>query len=276
MYKIVGSIVIYNADKVKLNKVISSFLNSTIKNTKLCLVDNSPKKLPYIEGLLKKFPEIDYIFNNKNLGYGAAHNVAIKKYADSSMYHVVLNPDIYFDSEILGTLYSRMEKDKTIGLSSTKILFNDGKIQFSHKKLPSPFDVGVRFLIGKLPILGPILESAFKKLTDRYELKDIYDKKSFFCPSVSGCFMFFRSNALKEIKGFDEKFFMYFEDVDISRRCLEKYNNIVFNDIHIFHFWERGSYKSFKLLQYHIQSAINYFNKFGWIFDNNRKKWNKI
>jgi len=68
---------------------------------------------------------------------------------------------------------------------------------------------------------------------------------------------------------------MYFEDVDISRRSLKNYRNIVFGDINIYHFWERGSYKNSKLLRYHIESAIYYFNKFGWVFDADRKKWNK-
>ena len=264
-YNIVGSIVLYEADKTKLEKAIASFENSKVKNTKLCLIDNSPKKASYLSKLLKKHPDIDYIFNNKNLGYGSAHNIAIRKHEDTTKYHAIINPDIYFDDQVLKILYSRLEKDKSIGLASTKILFPNGEIQFSHKKLPSPFDVGIRLLAKKLPFFGSLLSNYAQKRMDRYELKDLDHSKDFFCPSISGCFMFFRGSALKAIKGFDERFFLYFEDVDLSRRCAERYKNIVFNDVHIFHSWERGSYKNTKLLQYHLASTIKYFNKWGWV-----------
>jgi len=162
-YKIVGSIVIYHADEAKLKKVITSFFHSQIKETKLCLVDNSAKTLPYIKKLLKKFPEIDYIFNNKNLGYGVAHNIAIEKYAHSTKYHVVLNPDIFFEEHVLGALYTRLEKDKSIGLASTKILFSNGNIQFAHKKyhlhLMSEYDS----LSEKYLFLNQYSNACFKK-----------------------------------------------------------------------------------------------------------------
>ncbi|MCH9753517.1 MAG: glycosyltransferase [Alphaproteobacteria bacterium] len=273
-YNIVGSIVLYNADVKKLENVITSFLNSDIKKLKLCLVDNSPKKLPSIARILKKYPSIDYVFNDENIGYGAAHNIAIRKYENDSKYHVILNPDIFFGNHVLKTIHNRMDRDSTIGLSSTKILFEDGRVQSAHKKLPSPLIVGVRLLGKKIPLMGSVIMKLFISKLNEYECKHLMKENSFLCPAISGCFMFFRSSALKKLKGFDERFFMYFEDVDLSRRCFEKYKNIVFNDINIHHFWERGSYKSFKLFKYHIQSAIKYFNKFGWVFDKKRSKFN--
>lgn len=274
-YKVTGSIVLYNTDKVKLEKVIKSFFNSDISPKRLFLVDNSPTKKSFLYELLQKYKDIDYIFNNKNLGYGRAHNIAINKYKNKSDYHVILNPDIYFDKNVLPILYKNMGQDQQIGLSSVKILFPDNSQQFVHKKLPTFFDVGIRLFVKKIPLLGKLAQKIFKKSMDSYVLKYLDHKENIICPSISGCFMFFRIEALKQIKGFDDKFFMYYEDIDISRRCADNYKTIIFNDLHVFHNWERGSYKNYKLLRYHLSSTFLYFNKWGWLFERERKKLNK-
>jgi GT2 family glycosyltransferase len=60
---------------------------------------------------------------------------------------------------------------------------------------------------------------------------------------------------------------MYLEDTDLSRRINEYYKTIYYPEVSIIHHFEKGSYKSFKLLKYHILSAFNYFGKYGWYFD---------
>ena len=67
---------------------------------------------------------------------------------------------------------------------------------------------------------------------------------------------------------------MYMEDIDISRRCAEKYGNVYYPLAHIVHQHEQASYKSKQLLQAHLKSAIQYFNKWGWFYDKNREQLN--
>lgn len=93
-------------------------------------------------------------------------------------------------------------------------------------------------------------------------------------PYLSGCFMFLRVSVLKEVGLFDERYFMYLEDTDLSRRIHKKYKTIYYPFVHIIHEYSKGSYKNIKLLIYHIHSAIKYFNKWGWIFDKERREIN--
>ena len=87
--------------------------------------------------------------------------------------------------------------------------------------------------------------------------------------------MMIRSSVFDDIGLFDERFFMYLEDVDLSRRIHRRYRTVYYPDVHIFHQFHRGSYKGLKPLKYHVSSAIKYFNKWGWFVDKERKEINR-
>jgi len=93
-------------------------------------------------------------------------------------------------------------------------------------------------------------------------------------PSLSGCFMLLRTEVLKVVGGFDERFFMYCEDFDLCRRIGQVSKTIYYPDVSVIHNYEKGSYKNSKLLRYHIQSSVKYFNKWGWFFDKERRRIN--
>lgn len=77
--------------------------------------------------------------------------------------------------------------------------------------------------------------------------------------------MFLRCSSLKDVGFFDENFFMYLEDTDLNRRIHSKYKTIFYPYVEIVHEYAKESYINKKLLKYHIQSAIYYFNKWGLI-----------
>ncbi|MCX6112744.1 MAG: glycosyltransferase family 2 protein [Proteobacteria bacterium] len=259
------SVVVYNNEKTELQCLIDSVLNSAIKDIKFIIIDNSPTDK--LRSLISNYPKIDYIFNNRNLGYGAAHNIAIRKYLDRSKYHLVLNPDIYFKPDVLSSLYEYMEQNNDIGLVMPKVLYKDGAVQYICKLLPTPLTLLFRRF-------SPF-KSLNRRMNYRYELKFTGYNKIMSVPSLSGCFMFIRTDVLKKIGLFDERFFMYLEDVDLSRRIHNKYKTIFYPAVQIYHGHEKGSYKNFNLLKHHLRSAIKYFNKWGWFFDAERKKINK-
>jgi GT2 family glycosyltransferase len=251
------SIVLYKHSTEEITQQID-FLkkSSVVKN--IFLIDNSPsenKKLQNIE-------KVTYIFNNKNFGYGKAHNIAIRKTMDDKVeYHLVLNPDVEFADNILSIIEDYMSNNEDVGLLLPKILSPDGKLQYQCKLLPTPVDLLFRrFLPAKW----------IQKRQYRYEMRASGYNKIMVAPYLQGCFMFFRTKTLEATGLFDERFFMYPEDIDITRRIYRKYKTIYFPLATIIHRHERASYKSFKMLMIHIINIIKYFNKWGWFIDHER------
>jgi len=93
-------------------------------------------------------------------------------------------------------------------------------------------------------------------------------------PNLSGCFMFCRTACLEKIGGFDERFFLYLEDVDLTRRMSLEGKTLYYPRVNVFHNYAKQSYKSFRLLKMHMISAFRYFNKWGWFNDDYRKNQN--
>lgn len=264
-YSITSSIVVYNNDIKTLQQSINSFLNTQL-NIKLFIIDNSPADK--ISSICND-KRIEYIFNNFNKGFGAGHNIAIRKVFAQSKYHLVLNPDIYFNPGVLEKLFDFMERNKETGLIMPKICYLNGSIQYLCKLLPSPLDLFLR------RINFPLLTKLFKAKLDSYEFRFTDYNKTMEVPHLSGCFMFLRSEIFKKIGLFDERFFMYLEDVDFSRRIHKHFKTIYFPELKVFHEYEKGSYKNITQLKYHVSSGIKYFNKWGWFFDKERTQINK-
>lgn len=253
-FDIVASIVTFHTSEEMLRKVICSFYDNSSLKMKLVIVDNS--SLPRINAVAKQL-NCDYIDAGSNLGFGAAHNLAINKYASSASAFAVVNPDVILNQNCIDTLYKRLMSDHSLALVAPKILNPDGSIQYVHRGKPSFLT-----LLGKRFFIGP-LKRMIEARIQRYELRhqSYEDEFSPFC--ISGCFMLFNAKKLLEIRGFDDRFFMYMEDIDISRRVAALGRLLVIPSVSLTHEWGRGGYKNFKLLSIHIRSALKYFWKWG-------------
>jgi GT2 family glycosyltransferase len=268
MPKLNVSIVLYKNNLKQVENAIKSVLASRL-DLRLYLVDNSEED--NLKSLKKLDNRIEYIFNNANLGFGKAHNIAMRKSIENSVpYHLVLNPDVYFDEGVLEELYEYMEGNKDVGLVMPKVLYPDGRIQYLCKLLPTPFDLFGRRFLNFYPF-----KKYIEKRNEIYELRFTGYDKIMEVPYLSGCFMFIRTKVLEKVGLFDERFFMYLEDTDLSRRIHKMAKTIYYPHVHIYHEYGKGSYKNKKLLKYHIESAIKYFNKWGWFFDKERREINK-
>ena len=264
MSTISASIVIYNNDPKVLDKAITSFLNTEL-DVHLYLVDNSPTNILHTQW---NDPRITYLFNGKNLGYGTAHNVAINKAIEQEgLYHLVLNPDIYFESGVLESLQEYMDANPDVGLVMPKILYPDGREQRLCKLTPGPKD---QFCRRFMPI-----RSILEKRNERYELRAADFSQEMNVPFLSGSFMFLRIDALKKVGLFDENIFMYLEDADLCRRIHRHYRTMYYPKVSIVHEFFKGSHRSWRLMFYHIQSALYYFTKWGWFVDKERDIINK-
>jgi GT2 family glycosyltransferase len=86
--------------------------------------------------------------------------------------------------------------------------------------------------------------------------------------------MFLRTKALTVSGLFDERFFMYPEDIDLSRRIHEHYDTLYYPHVFITHKHEAASYRNYKMLWIHIKNMVKYFNKWGWFKDKKREEIN--
>jgi GT2 family glycosyltransferase len=260
--KISASIVAYKNNPAILQEAVSSFLDSTT-NSILYVVDNSPTNV------LEKFVNNDrivYIFNNRNVGFGAGHNIALKKILseNSSDYHIVLNPDVYFQDDVISKLIAYMDSDSQVGLVMPKVLYPDGRLQPVCKLLPTPGTLLTRRFLGFNPWLT-------NRINHWYEMHFTGYDKIMDVPFLSGCFMFLRIEALRKIGLFDERIFLYTEDTDLTRRMHQYYRTVFYPGAVIYHYHEKASYGNSFALVHHMRSAITYFNKWGWFNDTERE-----
>jgi hypothetical protein len=206
----------------------------------------------------------------RNLGYGAAHNLAWRELSSADEpFHVILNPDIRLEDGTLSELARIMEQLPRAGLLMPRIVYPDGREQRLCKLLPTPFDLVLRRFLGKLG------STWFRDRFEQYELRGLDMSVPREVPCLSGCFMFLRAAALREVGFFDERYFMYMEDVDLCRRIGSRYKTVFYPHISIVHGYARGSYVDLRLMGYHVHSAMKYFAKWSWFRDDEREALNQ-
>ncbi|RIJ41455.1 glycosyltransferase family 2 protein [Pontibacter oryzae] len=261
---VIASIVAYCSDDDVINRAIQSFLDTTLQ-VHLYIIDNSPTS-----GLHKTLPpdeRITYLHRPANLGYGAGHNVAIEKSVRASKYFLVLNPDVYFSPDVLPSLFLHLELNPRIGVAAPQVRYPNGSPQISRRLLPSPFDLIIRRL--------PIVKQALKAQVAAKQYEEVSVEEVLEVPFLLGCFLFIRSEALANCGGFDPRYFMYMEDLDLCRRISRLYQVVYYGEKYIYHVYERASAKHLSSLFHHIHSFVKYFNKWGWVSDPQRKAINK-
>ncbi len=261
---ITASIVTFHHTLQEVTKVLNCVINSIVE--RVYIVDNTSND--FLRCVVELSPKITYI-HSENIGYGRAHNIAMRDaISRGSEYHIVINPDIFFESGVVESIEEYMSKNSDVGQLMPKIVYPNGEPQHLCKLLPTPYDLIARRFI-------PI-KSIRNISNGKYELTGLEENRVYEIPSLSGCFMFLRCQVLKEVGLFDDRFFMYAEDLDLCRRVGEVSKTIFFPKVTVCHNYEKGSYKNSKLLRYHMSSVIKYFNKWGWVIDPRRERINKI
>ena len=246
---ITASIVIYKENLKVLENAIDSFLGSPLSK-KLYIIDNSPSN--EFKNKIQN-DSVEYIYSNKNVGFGKGHNSIFHKLTSENKYHLILNPDVRFHPEILEKLVLKMESNESFSMIAPRVLNSNNELLYTARRYPSLFELIFRFL------------GIFKKFTIRGEYKNQNHKKSFSPDFVQGSFMLFKTEDLLRLEGFDERYFMYMEDVDICRKIdLSGKRKLYFPATEIIHTHRKGSSKEFRLFFIHISSIIKYFIKWGF------------
>jgi GT2 family glycosyltransferase len=251
MYDISLSIVTFNNEDI-IEKTIQSLVSHLENKLSyiLYVIDNNSKD-DTVKMVQSCIGNIVLIRNEKNLGFGAGHNIILDKI--DSKYHIVINPDITIVNDVISEMYEYMESNNEIGLLTPLVKHPDGKIQYLCKRNPTVTDLFIRL----------VLPNSFKKRQDCFTMKETGYDKPFEVEYATGCFMFFRTEIFKQVNGFDEHIFLYLEDADITRRVNQSSKTIFYPYNYVIHDWQRGAHKSLKLMWINVKSAVWYFWKWG-------------
>ena len=205
-------IVNYNV-KEFLASCLQSVINATKSiNTEIFVVDNDSTdgSIPFLK---EKFSDVIFIENKENVGFGKANNQAIKR--SKGRYTLLLNPDTLIQEDTPQILMDFLKKNKQCGACGCKILNPDGTFAPESRRSIPTVSAAVYKAIG-LTALFP-KSKHFGAYYQGWKSEDQGGE----IPVLSGSFMFFRSSCLEEVDGFDERFFMYGEDIDLCYRVTE-------------------------------------------------------
>ena len=247
MLKGSSSIVLYNNKEDDVRNVLRSLIQDEAIDV-IYIIDNSPERTT----LPIKHAKINYIKTNENIGFGKAHNIAINKAIEKGYkYHFVVNPDIFFKKDTILPMLKYMFYNTNVGMMMPKVLNFDGSVQYLPKLLPSIFSLFKR----KLRISQEFLDS--------YELRN-NQTEIINVPHLSGCFTLLNLEVIEELGAYDERFFMYFEDWDLSRRVYQKYQTLFYPKVSVYHGYASEANKKMSMLIIFLNSMVKYFNKWGW------------
>lgn len=243
-------IVLYESG-MRVLHTVQCFQESDI-DLELHVVDNAPAGT-LGEHLQWQCPGVMYYPQRKDLGYAGGHNVVIPNLR--SQYHLICHPDVTFDEKLLSDMVAYMERNKGCIILTPKALHPDGEEQFLPKRAPK-----LRYLLAsalsKLP--GP-----FKTWREEYTLSDADITSPTSVEVASDCFMLIRTAALRQLNGFDPRYFYAHADSDLSRRALELGSIVYHPEMTVTHDRQIKSRNLPEMFR-RLGDALRYLNKWGW------------
>ncbi|MEX0619734.1 MAG: glycosyltransferase family 2 protein [Pseudohongiellaceae bacterium] len=268
------SIVSYRSPPEELGESLDSLAGSLRQlkagypgsRAQVSLIDNNegeslwPESMvPAREALSRIGSTLQLIHGHGNVGYGRGHNLAIRR--ATSQYHLILNPDVVMEESCLRSGIDYLEANPGVAMVSPFAQSRDGSRQYLCKRHPSVLDFLVR---GFLPA---VFHRPFKGGLSRYEMHELGEEVATTgIPIISGCFMLCRTANLQELGGFDDNYFMYFEDFDLSLRMGKTGAIAYVPAMRIRHLGGNSAKKGFRHIAMFVRSGFRYFNTWGWRF----------
>lgn len=231
-------------------------------DARLVVIDNGPPETRRdVTIALAAWPAsagpVEVLAGHGNVGYGRANNLAIERVRTD--FHLIMNPDVELEPSALREALAAARAHPEVGMLAPAVLGEDGELQYLCKRYPS---VWVLFLRGFAPAM---LRRRFARAIDHYEMRDVIADR--FVPSVplaSGCFMLARTALLARVGGFDPRFFMYFEDYDLSLRVGREAAVAYVPQARILHHGGEASRKGLRHVAWFVSSAWRFFARHGW------------
>lgn len=253
------SIVIVNyKSKNKLIECLKSISHADLSNISYELIVIENNSGDSLEHLKQEIIDFRLIISDINLGMGGGNNLGIKE--ASGDFVLILNPDTFITRDAIKILLDFIKKDEEVYIVGPKLLNPDKSLQLSCSRFPRPWTP-----IFRRTFLGGF----FKKHLDWFLMKDFSHDIIKDVDWLMGSCLMIRK---KGFEGFDERFFMYFEDIDVCRRVWRADKKVIYNPrAEVIHHHARESAKypwylsifKDKLAQEHIKSWFKYFKKWG-------------
>ncbi len=251
------SVIIVNYKTPEILNLCVKSLKETISEIsyEVIIVDiESEYKTEYL--FRESFPEAKFIPTNENLGYSKSVNLAIKNSDSESKYLLVLNADIIVKKQAVNNLFRFMEREERVGISGPQLLNFDNSVQ----------DSCFRFYTPKIILYRRTFFKNFsfsKKALENFLMRDCDHSQTQAVEWLMGSALFVRRSALEKTGLMDERFFMYFEDVDWCRRFWSNgYRVMYLPEAKMAHYHGKQSTGSKKYALIHIISALKYFIKY--------------
>lgn len=258
------SIIILNYNhKNLLKNCLKSLKEAELKlDYEIIISDNnsSDDSQEFLAQLETKDPDLKVILNSKNLGYAQANNQAIK--LARGEYILILNPDIIVLPDSIERLVKYLQKNKKVGMVGPQLLNPNKTIQYSCYRFPKLITPAVRrTFLGRLP--------GFKQELKRYLMLDYNHQQTREVDWLIGACLMIKKEVLEEVDSFDERYFLYFEDVDLAKKVWQAgYKVVYLPKAQMIHFHRRLSadYSALvslfsKITWVHITSALKFFIK---------------
>lgn len=256
MKKLSLTIVAYhNFEDIK--EAIKSIEKYTSLDKQIYIVDNSCLKddsdaIVKFKKFISKYGDVKYINAESNLGFGKGHNLVLNEL--DSEYHAIVNPDILLQDDAFKKIIKYMDENKDVGMVIPNIISESGERQPVYRLELTIFDMFIRMFC----------KGMFNKRKAKHTMQNMDYSKPFLVPFGQGSFLVIKTKLFKDLKGFDDNFFMYLEDADLCKRLNKVSKLMYFPDATIIHKWEKGSHKNKTLFKYHVNSMKYYFKKWGY------------
>ena len=262
------SVVLYHSDLLLFERLLLSLgaalRQADLSFTELICIDHSqdPEYAGRVRALCDR-PEyagalsIECIHAEQNLGYGAGHNIALSRV--NSHFHLLLNPDVELDKCALEVALETLRSDSTLAAVAPIGFSPSGDREYLAKEYPSVLVLALRAFAPQW------LQRRFSGMLARYEMREMPVEGSSRPISIaSGCCMWVRREYFDGVGGFDEGYFLYFEDFDLSLRLSCLGTLIEHDGIEIIHHGGKAAQKGWRHIWWFSRSAIRFFQSWGW------------
>ncbi len=249
--------------------VITDLKNSTLK-VEIVVVDNSDNVDGLKEALLQTLPSVRYLDAGGNVGFGKGNTLGFKAYPAKYYFALNRDTDIQPGAHVIERLAAYMDAHPLVGICGPKLIYPDGRLQYSCYRFDLPSLLVKPFKQTRLQQTLPLIKSLVAKL----QMVDFDHASTRPVDWVLGAALFVRGEAIQEVGWFDDRYFMYLEDCDWCRSMWEKGWQVHYvHDIEIVHVHERESAKvpgifsaviKNKLARIHGASWLRYLAK--WLF----------
>lgn len=247
-------IVTYNVEKY-VDKCLSSLISysSHDLDLEILVIDNHSGDHT-ITMIREKYPQIDLLASEENLGFSAANNVLLKKCKGD--YILLLNPDTIVENGSLDMMVNYLEKHPDCGILGPKLLNEDLSLQNGLRKFPNPW---ISFIKN-----SPLKHlKVFKRYVDQGHMRHYDLNQSGIVDQVSGAAFMFSRAVFNRLGPLDSQFFIYFEEVDYCKRAyLDGFHVYYLAETQIIHFGGKSAKSAnIKMMYIYLHSQLKYYKK---------------